>query len=107
MNECSFRKMYNNTSTETKAKGESRRWTYRTKIRSQIDILIQEFSIIINRVNGDSAVERAASFLLERGASIQQRRLKVLSEPCNKVTHHTALTQTQPVVDPGRQSKSA
>ncbi|GKV51985.1 hypothetical protein SLA2020_490260 [Shorea laevis] len=40
MNECSFGKMYNNTPTETKAKGESRRWTYRTEIRSQIDILI-------------------------------------------------------------------
>ena len=33
------------------------------------------------------------------GASIQQRRLKVLSEPCWIVTHHTALAQTQPVVD--------
>ncbi|GAB2303775.1 hypothetical protein Dimus_037755 [Dionaea muscipula] len=40
MNECSFWKMYNNTPTETKAKGQSRRWTYRTEIRSQIDILI-------------------------------------------------------------------
>ncbi|CAK7322435.1 unnamed protein product [Dovyalis caffra] len=28
------------------------------------------------KVNGDSAVERAASFLLDRGASIHQRRLK-------------------------------
>jgi len=37
------------------------------------------------------------------GASIHQRRLKVLSEPCWIVTHHTALTQTQ--VDPGGQSK--
>lgn len=34
---------------------------------------------------------RAASFLLDRGASIHQRRLKVLSEPCWIVTHHTAL----------------
>nr|YP_009526554.1 hypothetical protein [Ammopiptanthus mongolicus]AXV54313.1 hypothetical protein [Ammopiptanthus mongolicus] len=33
----------------------------------------------------------AASFLLDRGASIHQRRLKVLSEPCWIVTHHTAL----------------
>ena len=41
------------------------------------------------------------------GASIHQRRLKVLSEPCWIVTHHTALTQTQPVVDPGGQSQSA
>lgn len=67
MNECSFGKMYNNTPTETKAKGESRRWTYRTEIRSQIEILIHWFTIIINRVNGDSAVGRAVSFLLDRG----------------------------------------
>ena len=33
----------------------------------------------------------AASFLLDRGASIHQQRLKVLSEPCWIVTHHTAL----------------
>ena len=81
----------NNTPTETKAKGESRRWTYRTEIRSQIDILIHKFTIIINRVNSDPTVERAASFLLDRGASIHQQRLKVLSEPCWIVTHHTAL----------------
>ncbi|RDY14266.1 hypothetical protein CR513_00680, partial [Mucuna pruriens] len=62
MNECSFGKMYKNTPTETKAK-----------------------------VNGDSAVGIAASFLLDRGASIHLRRLKVLSEPCWIVTHHTAL----------------
>jgi len=31
----------------------------------------------------------------------------VLSEPCWIVTYHTALTQTQPVVDPGGQSQSA
>ncbi|WOH03919.1 hypothetical protein DCAR_0623322 [Daucus carota subsp. sativus] len=31
---------FNKTPTETKAKGESRRWTYRTEIRSHINILI-------------------------------------------------------------------
>ncbi|KAK7239691.1 hypothetical protein RIF29_43343 [Crotalaria pallida] len=84
MNECSFGKMYKNTPTETKAKGESR------------------------RVNGDSPIGDiggiAASFLLYRGASIHQRRLKVLSEPCWIVTHHTALKPNQ---CPGRQSQSA
>lgn len=54
-------------------------------------------------------MERAASFLLFilGGASIHQRKLKVLSEPCWIVTYHTALTQTQPVLDPGGQSQSA
>ena len=36
-----------------------------------------------------------------------QTKKKVLSEPCWIVTYHTALTQTQPVVDPGGQSQSA
>ena len=42
-------------------------------------------------VNGDSAVGRAVSFLLDRGASIHQRILKVPSELCWIVTYHTAL----------------
>ena len=78
----------NNTPTETKAKGFSRRWTYRTEIISRIDILIHQFPIIINGVNGYSVRpwEEPAE-----GASIHQRRLQVLSEPCWIVTHHTAL----------------
>jgi len=51
----------NNTPTETEAKGFSRRWTYRTGIISEIDILIHQFPIMINRVNGYS-VGRAGGF---------------------------------------------
>ena len=58
----SFRKMKKNTPIDTKANGESRRWTYRTEIRSHIDILIHNFTIIINGVNSDPTVERSVSF---------------------------------------------
>ena len=61
MNECPFRRMMNNTPTETEAKGFSRRWTYRTGMISEIDILIHQFPIMINRVDGYS-VGRAGGF---------------------------------------------
>jgi hypothetical protein len=61
MNECPFRRMMNNTPTETEAKGFSRRWTYRTEMISEIDILIHQFPIMINRVDGYS-VGRAGGF---------------------------------------------
>eukprot|EP01018_Ginkgo_biloba_P040284 Gb_31177 [translate_table: standard] len=63
-------------------------WTYRTEIISRIDILIHQFPIIINGVNGYSVRPWEEP---TEGDSIHQRRLQVLSKLCWIVTDHMAL----------------